>query len=65
MLEERAKLVQSVIDRILEFGDEYINELELLNSKYKQTKYKMFENLTPEEKKSIQDKEKSFYETSE
>lgn len=31
---ERTKIVQSVIDRMNEYGDEYIEKLELINQEY-------------------------------
>ena len=41
---ERAQIVQDVMDRILEYGDDYVNELMSLNSNFEVKKHKRFES---------------------
>jgi len=40
----KAEIVDEVINRVNQYGDEYIQELNLLNSKFPSTKYKKIES---------------------
>ena len=41
---ERAELIQDIMDRVLEYGDDYIKALDALNSAFKPKKYRKFES---------------------
>jgi hypothetical protein len=40
---ERAELLQDIMDRVLEYGDDYVNALNALNSAFKPKKYRKIE----------------------
>jgi len=56
---ERAELVQDVMDRVLEYGDDYIKALNALNSAFKPSKHKKIQSGTGELPKGV--KVKSTY----
>ena len=41
---ERAELIQDILDRVLEYGEDYIQALNALNSAFKPKKYKKIES---------------------
>ena len=41
---ERAELIQDIMDRVLEYGDDYVQSLNALNSAFKPKKYKKIES---------------------
>lgn len=41
---ERAELIQDIMDRVLEYGDDYILALNALNSAFKPKKYRKIES---------------------
>jgi hypothetical protein len=41
---ERAELIQDIMDRVLEYGDDYIQALNALNSAFKPKKYRKIES---------------------
>jgi hypothetical protein len=50
---ERAELVQDVMDRVLEYGEDYIQALNALNSAFKPSKHKKIESGTGELPKGV------------
>lgn len=50
---ERAELVQDVMDRVLEYGEDYIQALNALNSAFKPSKHKKIQSGTGELPKGI------------
>jgi len=56
---ERAELVQDVMDRVLEYGEDYIKALNALNSAFKPSKHKKIQSGTGELPKGV--KVKSTY----
>jgi hypothetical protein len=40
---ERAELIQDIMDRVLEYGNDYIQALNALNSAFKPKKYRKIE----------------------
>jgi len=50
---ERAELVQDVMDRVLEYGEDYIQALNALNSAFKPSKHKKIQPGTSELPKSV------------
>jgi hypothetical protein len=50
---ERAELVQDVMDRVLEYGDDYIQALNALNSAFKPSKHKKIQSGTGELPKGV------------
>lgn len=41
---ERAELIQDIMDRVLEYGEDYIKALDALNSAFKPKKYRKIES---------------------
>jgi hypothetical protein len=56
---ERAELVQDVMDRVLEYGEDYIKALNALNSAFNPSKHKKIQSGTGELPKGV--KVKSTY----
>ncbi len=50
---DRAELVQDVMDRVLEYGEDYIQALNALNSAFKPTKHKKIQSGTSELPKGV------------
>lgn len=50
---ERAELLQDVMDRVLEYGDDYIQALNALNSAFKPSKHKKIQSGTSELPKGV------------
>lgn len=50
---EKAELIQDVMDRVLEYGEDYIKALNALNSAFKSKKYKKIESGTSELPKGV------------
>jgi len=50
---EKAELIQDVMDRVLEYGEDYIQALNALNSAFKPKKYKKIESGTSELPKGV------------
>jgi len=50
---EKAELIQDVMDRVLEYGEDYIQALNALNSAFKPQKYKKMQSGTSELPKGV------------
>ena len=50
---ERAELIQDIMDRVLEYGDDYVQALNALNSAFKPKKYRKTESGTSELPKGV------------
>ena len=50
---ERAELIQDVMDRILEYGEDYLQALNALNSAFKPTKHRKMQSGTAELPKGV------------
>ena len=50
---ERAELVQDIMDRVLEYGEDYIQALNALNSAFKSKKYRKIQSGTAELPKGV------------
>lgn len=50
---EKAELIQDVMDRVLEYGEDYIQALNALNSAFRPKKYRKIESGTSELPKGV------------